>query len=172
MGLGLNYQIIFPSFANIFFGVGADHLVSDKASLFNTNESVEKRITVYTSARLRVTENRFFLLPTFMMVNQGTSKQTNFGISAQILTRNYYVNKSNFQIGLFTRLGNQSIDAIIPVFRYENRGIQLGLSYDHNVSELSSATGGYGGLEISLGYIGFIERIVGSRTECPNLKNF
>lgn len=172
MGLGLNYQIVFPSFANIFFGVGADHLVSGNSSYRLSDIPVEKRITIYSSARLRVVENRLFLLPTFLMANQGNARQINFGVSAQILTRNYYVNKANFQIGLFTRLGSQSIDALIPVFRYENRGIQLGLSYDHNLSELNSATGGYGGLEISIGYIGFIERLIRSRTECPNLKNF
>ena len=173
MGLGLNYQIVFPSFANVFFGVSADHLVSNNASLkLNSNEVFEKRITFYSSARLRVKENRLFILPTFLLANQGSARQVNFGVSAQILTRNYYNTKANFQVGLFSRLGSQAMDAIIPVFRYENRGIQLGISYDHNLSELSSATGGYGGLEISLGYIGFIQRIIRSRSECPDLKNF
>lgn len=172
MGLGLNYQIVFPSFANVFVGIGADHLVSDNASFRLNDFPIEKRITFYSSARLRVKENRLFILPTFLIANQGTARQVNFGVSAQILTRNYYNTKANFQVGLFSRLGSQAMDAIIPVFRYENRGIQLGISYDHNLSELSSATGGYGGLEISLGYIGFIQRIIRSRSECPDLKNF
>jgi hypothetical protein len=103
---------------------------------------------------------------------QGPHKQINFGAAAQLLMREYYDNKTNFQIGVYGRLGNEGFDALIGMFRYENRGIQVGLSYDHALTELSSATGGFGALELSLGYIGFIEKVFKSRAECPNLKNF
>lgn len=172
MGLGLNYQIVFPSFANIFVGGAVDHLVSDKASIFVTDAPTDKKITLYSTSRLRVVEDRLFLLPTILHVRQATHTQTMFGVATQLLTRNSYITKANFQVGIYTRMGNESLDAIIGMFRYENRGIQLGISYDHNVSELNSTTGGYGALELSLGYIGLIERVFRSRAECPNLKNF
>jgi hypothetical protein len=69
-------------------------------------------------------------------------------------------------------MGNEGFDAMIGMARYENRGIQLGVSYDHNLNELSSSTGGFGAIEFSIGYVGFIERILKSRADCPNLKNF
>jgi hypothetical protein len=56
--------------------------------------------------------------------------------------------------------------------RLEYNGFMLGLSYDHNLNELSSATNGFGALELSLGYIGLIERAFKSRSDCPNTKNF
>jgi type IX secretion system PorP/SprF family membrane protein len=171
LGLGLNYQIVFPSFANVFLGGAVDHIVSDKISIYNSNVQNEKRITIYSSARLKVNE-AVYMIPTFLTAMQGPHKQINFGTAAQLLMREYYDNKANFQIGVYGRLGNEGFDALIGMFRYENRGIQVGLSYDHALTELSTATGGFGALELSLGYIGFIEKVFKSRAECPNLKNF
>lgn len=171
LGLGLNYQIVFPSFANVFLGGAVDHIVSDKISIFNSNVQNDKRITVYSSGRLRVND-AVYIIPTFLFANQGAHRQINFGAAAQLLMREYYDNKTNFQIGVYGRMGNQGFDALIGMFRYETRGIQVGLSYDHALTELSSATGGFGALELSLGYIGFIEKVFKSRAECPNLKNF
>lgn len=171
LGLGLNYQVVFPSFANIFFGGAVDHLVSDKASIFNTNEQIQKRYTIYTSARLKVTD-AVYLLPTILTVNQGNHRQINYGVSTQLLMREYYNYKTNLQLGVSARMGNEGFDAMIVSTRYENRGMQVGLSYDHNLNELNSATGGFGALELSLGYVGFIERILKSRSNCPNIKNF
>jgi type IX secretion system PorP/SprF family membrane protein len=171
LGLGLNYQVVFPSFANVFFGGSVDHLVSDKASIFNTNETVAKRYTIYTSARLRVSD-AVFILPTLLTVNQGNHRQINYGVTTQLLMREYYNYKTNLQLGVFARMGNEGFDAMIAMVRYENRGVQLGASYDHNLNELSSATGGFGAIEFSLGYVGFIERILKSRSNCPNIQNF
>jgi type IX secretion system PorP/SprF family membrane protein len=171
LGLGLNYQIIFPSFANVFIGGGVDHLVSDKISIFNSNVQNEKRITIYSSSRLKAND-AVYLIPTFLYTNQGPHRQINFGVATQLLMREYYNYKTNFQIGVYGRLGNEGFDALIGMFRYENRGVQVGLSYDHALTELSSATGGFGALELSLGYIGVIEKVFKSRSECPNLKNF
>ena len=113
-----------------------------------------------------------YLIPTLLYAKQGAHKQINFGTAAQLLMREYYNYKTNFQIGVYGRLGNEGFDALIGMFRYENRGVQVGLSYDHALTELSSATGGFGALELSLGYIGVIEKVFKSRSECPNLKNF
>lgn len=171
LGLGLNYQIVFPSFANVFFGGGVDHLVSQDISILNSNVPREKRITIYSSSRLRVNDE-LYLIPTLLYAKQGPNRQINFGTAAQLLMRDYYDNRTNLQIGIYGRLGNESFDALIAMLRYENRGIQVGLSYDHSLTELSSATGGFGAFELSLGYIGFIEKVFKSRAECPNLKNF
>lgn len=171
LGLGLNYQVVFPSFANVFFGGAVDHLVTDKVSIFNTDEKVKKRITVYTSARLRAND-MVYLLPTLLVVKQGNHQQINYGVSTQLLMREYYNFKTNLQLGVYARMGNEGFDAMIGMVRYENRGIQLGASYDHNLNELNSSTGGFGAIEFSIGYVGFIEKILKSRADCPNLKNF
>lgn len=170
-GVGINWQTIFPKFANVFFGVAADHLVTDRNSVLNTNNKVDTRFNIYTSARLRVTD-KVYVLPAALRVMQGAAGQTNFGVSAQMLMRNYYTDKTNVQIGVFSRLANTTYDAVIISGRYENKGMMLGLSYDHNLSNLNQATGGYGALEVTIGYIGLIQRAIKSRAECPDMKNF
>lgn len=171
LGLGLNYQIAFPTYVNIFFGGAVDHLVSQDVSLFNSNVPVEKRFTFYSSSRLRVAE-AVHIVPTLLISRQGAHSQINFGTSAQLMMREYYNYRTNFQLGLYARMGNEGFDALIGSFRYENRGLQLGLSYDHSLTELSSATGGFGAFEVSLGYVGVIEKVFKSRAECPDLKSF
>lgn len=171
LGLGLNYQIAFPTIANVFFGGAVDHLVSDNISFLNSNVQNEKRYTFYSSAKLKAND-AVYMIPTFLLARQGAHQQINFGTAVQLLMREYYNYKTNFQVGVYGRLGNEGFDALIGMFRYENRGLQVGLSYDHSLTELSSATGGFGALELSIGYIGVIERVFKSRSECPNLKNF
>lgn len=171
LGLGINYQVVFPEAVNFFIGGAVDHIVSDNISIFNNEQQNAKRITAYTSARLKSAKT-IYLLPAFLLSMQEAHRQINFGVSTQLLMREYHNNKSNIQIGLYTRLGNESLDAIIGMLRYEINGLQLGLSYDHNVNELNSVTNGFGALEMSVGYIGLINKVIKSRTECPDLKSF
>jgi hypothetical protein len=67
--------------------------------------------------------------------------------------------------GAFVRLK----DAIIPVAKLEMRPLSVSVSYDANISKLSSATNGRGGFELALSYQKFIERNSTSRNavRCP-----
>jgi len=49
-------------------------------------------------------------------------------------------------------------DAIIPVAKIEMRPLSIALSYDVNVSKLSSASRGRGGFEVSLAWQKFLDR--------------
>jgi hypothetical protein len=49
-------------------------------------------------------------------------------------------------------------DALIPVIKLETHSLAIALSYDVNVSELRTASQGRGGFELSISYIGFLER--------------
>ncbi len=57
-----------------------------------------------------------------------------------------------FNLVGYIRLG----DAIIPVIKLEMNSFTVGMSYDSNISQLSAATQGVGGFELSLSYIGFL----------------
>jgi hypothetical protein len=67
-----------------------------------------------------------------------------------------------FNLGGYIRLG----DAIIPVIKLEMNSFTVGMSYDANISQLSAATQGVGGFELSLSYIGFLEH-ENPRYLCP-----
>ena len=171
IGLGLNYQIVFSENANFFIGASSDHILPIKNSFLNTNAEKARRFNLYTSAKIRITD-LVFILPTLLASKQDIHTQINGGTSVQFLFGNYSLNKSSISFGSFLRYGNNSIDAAIGMARLEYNGIMIGISYDHNMNELSTATKGFGALELSLGYIGLIERVFKSRSDCPNTKNF
>lgn len=49
-------------------------------------------------------------------------------------------------------------DALIPVLKLDMNALSVALSYDVNVSELKTASQGRGGVELSISYIGFLDR--------------
>lgn len=60
-------------------------------------------------------------------------------------------------------------DALIPVVKMDFRPMSLAISYDVNISTLKTASMGRGGVEISLSYIGFLDRYNSTRdaVRCP-----
>jgi hypothetical protein len=72
---------------------------------------------------------------------------------------------SNFYIGAYYRTHQ---DAVILSTGIDFKNLQLGLSYDINMSDLSVASNSKGGVEISLSYFGCIETVQRSRIiDCP-----
>ena len=60
-------------------------------------------------------------------------------------------------------------DALIPVIKIDYHPFAIGLSYDVNVSQLKTASQGRGGFELSISYIGFLNRDNSSKDKilCP-----
>jgi hypothetical protein len=60
-------------------------------------------------------------------------------------------------------------DALIPTVRLDYNPVTFGLSYDVNISKLRTSTYGRGGFELSIAYIGFLNRDNSSidATLCP-----
>lgn len=67
--------------------------------------------------------------------------------------------------GLFMRWK----DALIPVLKLDYNPMSVALSYDVNVSQLKTASQGRGGFELSVSYIGFLDRYNSTRDKvlCP-----
>lgn len=49
-------------------------------------------------------------------------------------------------------------DAVIPVLKLDRRPVSIAISYDINISPLKTASQGRGGFELSVSYIGFLDR--------------
>jgi hypothetical protein len=49
-------------------------------------------------------------------------------------------------------------DAVIPVLKLDRRPVSIAISYDVNISPLKTASQGRGGFELSVSYIGFLNR--------------
>lgn len=60
-------------------------------------------------------------------------------------------------------------DAFIPIIKLNTHQAGIGLSYDVNISKLTTASGFRGGFELSLTYIGLWKRLAESleKVECP-----
>jgi type IX secretion system PorP/SprF family membrane protein len=60
-------------------------------------------------------------------------------------------------------------DALIPVVKIDYNPFSVALSYDVNISELKTVSQGRGGVELSISYIGFLDRDNSSRYKvlCP-----
>ncbi|MBS1660266.1 MAG: PorP/SprF family type IX secretion system membrane protein, partial [Bacteroidetes bacterium] len=59
-------------------------------------------------------------------------------------------------------------DALIPVLKLDMNSLAVALSYDANISELKTASQGRGGFELSISYIGILDREnPKSRILCP-----
>ncbi len=70
-----------------------------------------------------------------------------------------------FHAGAFLRWN----DAIIPTFKMDYHPYSIGLSYDVNISKLKTSSAGRGGFELSLSYVGFLDRDNSSANavKCP-----
>ena len=70
-----------------------------------------------------------------------------------------------FHAGAFLRWN----DAIIPTFKMDYHPYSIGLSYDVNISKLKTSSAGRGGFELSLSYVGFLDRNNSSANavKCP-----
>jgi len=61
-------------------------------------------------------------------------------------------------------------DALIPVVKLEMLPLSIALSYDVNISQLKTVSQGQGGVELSISYIGFLDRQNSSKYKmlCPH----
>lgn len=163
--LGISFNTAFGADNKNTMYVGASyyHLNRPKNSFYQ-NPAVELDPKVVFSAGVKAMINDY----TWFSIEadhsqQGPSAETIGGVMISYklgdeTEKSPYV----FNLGGYIRLG----DAIIPVIKLEMNSFTVGMSYDANISQLSAATQGVGGFELSLSYIGFLEH-ENPRYLCP-----
>lgn len=136
-------------------GCSVFHLNQPEVSLFSTNtDRLMRRFTVHGATR--ITTKRWVYLPKFYGSQQGGSREIVIGglIHRRIGVDSRYTTdktSSSFYLGAFYRWD----DAIVPMMQIEyKRMLTIGMSYDVNISSLSTATRYKGGMELTLQYIG------------------
>lgn len=175
-GLGFNnitaenfkyYQIAYSDFAAgaVLYGVpnnrsrfqigaSAFHLTTPTESFFETSDNqLDMRFVVHGSYAARLGSKVYFF-PFAQYQIQNNDNELVWGANL-----GYNMNQSIrgvpqiFYVGCFNRFRYD----IIPTVGIMMKGIQAGLSYDVNISsDLNPATGGKGGFELALAYIGNI----------------
>ncbi|MFN8277844.1 MAG: PorP/SprF family type IX secretion system membrane protein [Chitinophagales bacterium] len=158
-GLGGFYSQNIKSRHNIYLGIAANHVNQPNISwyssgIFNTkgNERLYLKLTIHGGGLVSLND-KSSILPNFLILVQGPSKQYNVGLSWR-----YKVGNSISQ--LFFHLGAQYrvLDAVILMARVDYKAVSVGFSYDINASKLTTASASFGGPELSLVFQGCMNR--------------
>lgn len=139
-------------------GLAVHHLTRPKNTFYerlgSRGSRANRKLIVHTDASLGISKTPVAVLPGAMFALQGPSYELVYGS----MIRYQFQEESHFtgikkgaamSLGIHNRWG----DALIASLFIEYAQYALGVSYDVNVSDLSSATGGRGGFEIALRFL-------------------
>ncbi len=166
VGMSYNSNLTADPEDNYYLGVAYHHFTKPKNSFFR-DPSVQLNPKWVFSAGFRfgVTEYSYITIQadhSQQLKYQETIAGAMYGIKLgpEIEKPDYVLHG-----GLFLRWN----DALIPVVKVDHSGFSFAFSYDANISKLKPASLGRGGFEISLSYVGFLDRNNSSvnAVKCP-----
>lgn len=153
-GLGIVYQIYFERRLNMYFGFAYSHLASpDKSLMAAYTDNLYAKYTGSAGAIIAV-RDKVNLVPTLMIMNQGSSIDANVGASAQYIFGDVLRSRNSFSFGLMARFTKpEGPEAVIPTVKLEYASFTAALAYDVNISNLDKGTHSVGAIEVALQYI-------------------
>jgi type IX secretion system PorP/SprF family membrane protein len=166
--VGMSYNTSFgQDYKNtMFFGVAYHHLNRPMNSFYqNTAVELQPKWVVSGGAKFLLDE-RSELTVQADYSSQGVAQENIFGLMYGYKLGEYTDDpKYVLGIGAFMRWG----DAFIPVIQLDMLPLSIGLSYDVNISTLNTVSQGQGGFELSITYIGFLDRENSAKNKmlCP-----
>jgi type IX secretion system PorP/SprF family membrane protein len=140
----------------INLGVALQNVNTPKQNFadYGISNQLYSKYVIHGTAMIGIQNTNFALMPNVVYYKQGPLSELNIGT----LFRYSIKDKSKYTgvyKGCAISMGAQYRlkDAVAPVVLFEYSSYSIGMSYDVNVSGLTSATGGKGGFEISLKYV-------------------
>lgn len=136
-------------------GIAAYHINQPKQEFLGvTEDALKMKIIGQFSGTFDVSNSKVAFVPSMFYAQQLKYQEITAGMLLKIrfgeeTKYTGFFKQSAFYFGAHYRIK----DAIIPQVYFEFTDYMIGLSYDYNNSELSSATRGNGGFEISLKYV-------------------
>jgi type IX secretion system PorP/SprF family membrane protein len=171
LAAGLLWFMVFDENNSLYLG-GAFHHLNRANQSFSTEgeDLLYSRFTAHAGGEFMMND-RFGLVPGFIVMSQGPSFQVNAGTSLKFLLGRTRYSYQAFMIGIWGRLANRVDsgilgDAAILSTRFDVNNFTLGFSYDINISPLRPASNAQGSFEFAIGY-----RICGLERRgvyCPN----
>jgi type IX secretion system PorP/SprF family membrane protein len=155
--LGLSFNTTFGAEQgnSMFVGAAYHHLNRPRNSFYkNPTIGLDPKYTFSGGMKIGINEYSYFTVQADQSI-QGPASETIGGVLYSYKLGDDPLNSENsLQLGAFLRWK----DALFPVLKLETHSLAIALSYDVNVSQLTVASGGRGGLELSISYIGFLDR--------------
>lgn len=136
-------------------GISLFHLNKPKQQFMdNDAQKLYRRVNIHGYSFIGIRNTSLSLVPSAAIYFQGPSKEIMAGtlFRFRFQDASHYTNfvqETALSVGAHYRFA----DAIIAEAMFEYKNFMLGVSYDVNVSKLSVASSGMGGLEVSLRYI-------------------
>lgn len=155
MGAGVAYyNKVSPNF-NITGGFAAFNLISPNETFLGDEENkLGMRLAGHLKAGITFGKN-FGVIPSVLFQTQSGAQEIIVGTDL-----GYFLNNANFPATFFIGGHYRLDDAVIASVGMDYKNFRGGISYDVNTSTLQDASGGKGGLEISLVYTGCILPVI------------
>ncbi len=151
---------------SLFIGAAYHHLNRPKNSFYrNPDIELNPKYVFSAGVRFNIDDYTYFVLQADQSI-QGSFRET---IGGALYSYKLGGDPDN---PVYTIHGGAFLrwrDALIPVIKLDMNNLSMALSYDVNVSQLRTASQARGGFELSLAYIGFLDRENSSRDKvlCP-----
>lgn len=155
LGLSFNTSFGEEQANTMFVGFAYHHLNRPRNSFYqNAATELQPKYVLSGGVKLVVNDFSYFTLQADHST-QGGAVETIGGVLYSYKLGDDPANSYNIlHLGAFLRWG----DALIPVIKLETHSLAIALSYDVNTSQLTAASEGQGGVELSISYIGFLDR--------------
>lgn len=155
MATGIAYHNKVSESFNITGGFAAFNLIAPKESFLGDAENaLGMRIAGHLKAGITL-GGKFGIIPSVLYQAQSGAKEIIVGSDF-----GYFLNNANFPATFFLGGHYRLDDAVIAAVGMDYKNFRAGISYDINTSSLQDASGGKGGLEISLVYTGCILPVI------------
>lgn len=155
VGASFNSSIAGSSTDNYFIGIAYHHFNRPKNS-FYVNPPVELNPRLVFSAGVKFGLDEV----SYLTIDADASKQGSYSDIVAGATYSYKLGGSPEDPDYTIHFGGylRWKDAFIPVVKIDYNPFSLGFSYDANISSLNTVSQTRGGFEISISYIGFVNR--------------
>jgi hypothetical protein len=155
VGMSYNTQLNENPDNNIYLGLAYHHFTRPKNSFYqNSSLTLEPKWVGSAGIRFSVTPESYITL----QADYSKQGQFNEAVAGALygIKLGEDLNHPLYTIhgGAFLRWN----DALIPVIRIDYSPMSVELSYDVNISKLKTSSYGRGGFELSVSYIGFLDR--------------
>jgi len=130
-------------------GIGVFHLLMPRQSFFDVSSvRLHNKIIGYFNADFNIAPS-VEAIPGLLFMNQGPYLEFLFGSLFKFNKNKFTYNYMSLNAGLYYR----TLDALVVVGGFDFKKFTVGVSYDVNLSSLTSASKARGGVELSIVYI-------------------
>lgn len=163
---GLSYNTSFgeENKHSYFFGAAYHHFHRPRTSFYrNYAQALNPKMVFSGGLKMEINETTYFTLQADHS-RQGGAKETIGGVIYSYKTGDYENPDYILHGGLLWRWK----DALIPVIKLDYNPFSVAFSYDINLSQLKTASQARGGFELSVSYVGFLDRYNSSKYKMQN----